>query len=251
MHPLVLALAIPTACDSTKSAPAPSTVEADTKTTSTKTADAKTPEAKTDTKVALDGKEVIDEGKNAEADPDTKVALDGKSPVGDTKAPPGAEAPSRYSPLPGLPSPDAEDDAHDWPIYREIAGKPVAPAPKTVAEASKQLAAWLNEPEKSPVPGLLFAAGDVEVAIHCGPCVDHALSNLYKTSSTAEFGLLVSQIPYEGWSAGDDQKCDERCCTFGPQDNAGSGATNLEKVCMAVDARGKPTAYTRIVAADQ
>jgi hypothetical protein len=241
-HSLVLALALLPACDSTnKGNDTPGATKADVKATDAKAG-------------VVDPVEVIDESKNAVAGPETKAAFEGKTVEGDTKVPPaGAEADERYTAIPGPPDADGEVSIDDETrqAYEQLTSRPAAPAPATVAKASEQLEAWLTEPVTSPVPALLLAAGDIELAVHCGPCDDHRLQDLYKTSSAEQLGQLVSRIVYEGWSSGGGQKCDERCCTFEAADNMGSGATNVEKICMAVDAAGKPTAYTRIEAANQ
>ncbi len=134
-------------------------------------------------------------------------------------------------------------------IKAAAAALPRASAPANAKDAANQLANWLDDAEKVPVPPLLDATGDIEIATHCGPCTDNPKPDIAKTTGV---DLVVRRITppaedYVTWSIGDVKACKADCCTFPkPDGEEGSGNTTIDKICMTLAADGKPTAYTRV-----
>lgn len=165
-------------------------------------------------------------------------------------------APEKAEPakiVPASAAPTKREPAKVEPAPIEPA-KNVAPAPSTTDDAARQIGAFLSEPTKAPAPAFVGATAEIELREFCGAC-DGKDAKTPKTSKVAGLDALAQRAkalaesaPAEVLSAEATISCKKDCCKFVPDADLGVGdnVVNLESVCFALDAGGKPTAVTRI-----
>ncbi|WAS96766.1 hypothetical protein [Nannocystis punicea] len=128
---------------------------------------------------------------------------------------------------------------------------PRAPAPATAEEAARQMATWLAERD-APVPALLDDESEIEVVMNCGTCDG---TEPGKSAKAVGFDALIAldRSLRKGailglWDFGDQIECKQGCCRFliDPEVGLQEHVLGLKKVCVRIDAAGKPIDYTRI-----
>jgi hypothetical protein len=150
-------------------------------------------------------------------------------------------------------------DAKAEDAKAEDAGAPVDAAasafktPSTPEEAARQLAQRLADPDKTPEPALFSATKEIELLEICAGCDDpkkeSTSSKLANPAALEKRGRELAEQAGAGVISFEEKiECKDDCCAFVPDPELGVGDTvaNLEKICMALDAGGKPTAYTRV-----
>jgi len=126
-----------------------------------------------------------------------------------------------------------------------------ASAPATAEVAARQFAAWLVD-RTAPVPALLTATSSIEVAMHCGACDPASPVKSVTVVGIDAMSALDRQLRADAvlgmWDFGDELDCADGCCRFliDPELGQSEHVIGLKRVCVATDAQGKPTAYTRI-----
>jgi hypothetical protein len=185
--------------------------------------------AKTESKAKAESKAKVE----AEAKTDAKVA-DAKveSKVAESKVAESKVAESKV------------DDAKVAP--------PSVAAPTDAEAAARQLGAWLDDPSKAPAPALLTATTEIEFVERCDSCDGEAKPKTTKVvgvdAVTKKVAELADTVASGEWVVEDEVKCKKGCCAFvfDPELGIGHNIVHLEQICMALDASGKPTGYTRI-----
>jgi hypothetical protein len=194
--------------------------------------------AKTESKAKADAKAKVE----GEAKTDAKVA-DAKVEVkvADAKVADAKVADAKVA--------DAKVDAK---VADAKAAPPSVAAPTDAEAAARQLGAWLDDPSKAPTPALLTATTEIEFVERCDSCDGEAKPKTTKVvgvdAVTKKVAELADTVASGEWVVEDEVKCTKGCCAFvfDPELGIGHNIVHLEQICMALDASGKPTGYTRI-----